>query len=151
MRIRRDDLDGLGSRLGPPPPPVEPRLTVEEEVALLAGDRRGDPSIHARRERVLRLLRRAATPEGGDAELVALLAAAEALPLEVKDDRLCARQRLAGIGNLDDPPPAVRALLDDLGLMPGDGEAFAERLLPARRDFSGGFDAADASGAAPGV
>jgi hypothetical protein len=94
-----------------------------------------DVLVAARRQRVLALLRRPATPEGADAELVALLAAARALPLERREDRLKARRRLADIGGLKEPPLEVAKLLDRFGIQAGDGQAFADALLPPTHDI----------------
>ena len=100
-------------------PPCEPALPAAEEAALIAGDKDGDPVIALRRARVLAMLRRAATPEGVDAELIALLAAARALPLDRREDWLSARQRLVDIGKLSNPPPGVSELVRKLGVAPG--------------------------------
>ncbi len=88
-------------------------------------------------------MRRPATPEGADAELVALLASARALPLERRDDRLAARQRLVGIGRLPDPPPEVRKLMNKHGVAVGDGPGFADALLRAGDDGSTQFHEGD--------
>ena len=131
MRLSRDELRKFDRAVAPAPAPVEPALPAAEEAALIAGDKDGDPVVALRRARVLAMLRRAATPEGVDAELIALLAAARALPLDRREDRLSARQRLVGIGKLSNPPPGVSELVRKLGVAPGDGTAFAEALLPS--------------------
>src|SRR4051794_22938046 len=144
MPIRREDLRKYSRPVPPPPRPIEPVLSAVEEAALIASSRRrDDPVVAARRARVLTLLRRPATPEGADAELVALLAAARALPLERDEDRLAARQQLVGIGRVADPPPEVRRLLRKFGVAPGDGPAFAEALLPSRYDGGSPFHEGD--------
>lgn len=86
--------------------------------------------IDERMARVLAIVHRAAPPVGGDAELLALLAAARALPLAGADHML-ARARIASIGEDGVIPPAVAALADELGeaTMP----ELADRLLPAPR------------------
>jgi len=90
--------------------------------------------VPARRIRMSAIVRRAAPPEGGDAELLVLLAAAGSLPLEGRADHLHARTRLASIA---DPPPAVTLLADELAI---DLKDLAERLLPAPRDVASGYD-----------
>lgn len=139
MAVSRDDLEKFNRRVPPLPPRIEPQLSAAEEAKLIADSNSDDPTLSLRRDRVLAILRRAATPDGEDAELVALLAAAGALPLEKREDRLSARQRLVGIGNLSDPPAEVRKLFKTLRVPPGNGEAFAEALLPASRDSVGDF------------
>jgi hypothetical protein len=134
MRIRLDDLRDFERSVGPAPPPIEPRLPAREEAALIAKGG-SDPTVAKRRARVVKLLRRPATPEGADAELVALLAHKHALPLDRREDRLDARQQLFGIGSLKEPPPEVRALCDRLRVKPGDGKAFADALLPPKHDI----------------
>ena len=136
MRVTSEELANFRRDVPPPPPPIEPVLSAREEARLIASARRDNPEIDARRARVLALLRRPAAPEGADAELIALVAAARALPLERPDDRAKARMRLAEIGRLKDPPPEVVKLLRQLGLAPGDSQAFAEALLPHKHDVS---------------
>jgi hypothetical protein len=143
MRIGEDDLDKFKRPIPPPPPPIEPALPAAEEAALIASGRDDDPVINARRARVLRILRRPATPEGADAELVALLAAARALPLERRQDRLAARQRLVGIGSLSNPPREVRNLSARLRVSPGDGAALADALLTPSHDRATPFHEGD--------
>ena len=89
--------------------------------------------VHARKARVVSIIRRAAPPTGRDAELLALLAAAGALPLDHRPDRLHARIRLASIP-ADPAPPAVAALCRELRV--DTHAALAERLLPARQDVT---------------
>jgi hypothetical protein len=176
MRIPQSSLEAFSAGPIPLPPPVEPRLTLAEEVVLLSlyaprrvirhvvrvagkahpdGPRRYDAarrrltergllddhgaatpqaSLQAREARVRAIIRRAAPPEGRDAELLTLLAATGSLPLEGRADHLHARTRLASIS---DPPPAVGALADELALDLAD---LAERLLPAPRDVASGFE-----------
>jgi hypothetical protein len=75
VKVNRRDVDPFARGVSPPPPPIEPRLSPEEEAALLASTGPGaDDAVEARRARVLALLRRPAPLEGKDAELVALLA-----------------------------------------------------------------------------
>jgi hypothetical protein len=136
MRVDRKQLRQFGRRASPPAPPrVEPLLAAVDEARVIAKADPADPRVAARRDRVLVLLRRPATPEGADAELVALLAAARALPLERREDRLKARRQLADIARLEEPPSEVARLLDRLGIKPGDGQAFADALLPPTRDI----------------
>ena len=135
MRVSRDELRRFSRAVSDPPPRVEPLLPAAEEARLIADAKPDDPLVAARRQRVLALVRRPAPPEGADAELLALLAAARALPLERRQDRLRARQRLVEIGRLKEPPPEVAKLLDRLGAEPGDGQAFADALLPPTRDI----------------
>ena len=173
MRIPQSRLDAFSAGPIPLPPPVEPRLSLAEEVVLLSpdaprrvirhvvriagkahpdGPRRYDAAVkalqrgglldggrrgaqlHARRVWVRALIRRPAPPTGRDAELLALLAATGSLPLEGRADHLHARTRLASIAP---PPPAVRALADELAV---DLDDLAERLLPAPRDVASGFE-----------
>ena len=136
MRIDPKDLQPFSRSLGPPPAPVEPRLSPADEARAIrsGGD---DPIVLARRARALALIRRPARPEGADAELLALLAEAKALPLEGDRDWLRAKQRLHEIAEHRDPPAEVRAVLRRLKVRPGDGAAFAEKALPARRDVQG--------------
>ena len=136
VRISRDELRKFDRAVGPAPPPVEPLMSAVEEVRLIRDRTLHDPVTEARRDRVRALLRRPAPPEGTDAELVALLAAARALPLERPEDRAYARMRLAEIGRLKDPPAEVRKLLARFGLDPGDSDAFADALLPPKHDIS---------------
>jgi hypothetical protein len=140
MRVNLGDLKKYERTVAPAPPPIEPLMAPADEARLLANAKSGDPNIALRRERVLVLLRRPATPEGADAELVVLLAAAKALPLERPDDRLAARMRLSEIGRLKDPPPAVRAVQKNLRVKPGDSQAFADALLPPNHDIGGFYE-----------
>jgi hypothetical protein len=89
--------------------------------------------VAPRTARVLAVMRRAATPEGADAELLVLLAAAQALPITSKDDRLRARTRLVSVGQAGEAPPAVAELVAELRA--GDVSELAERLLPADRQL----------------
>jgi len=176
MRIQQSSLEAFSAPPIPLPPPVEPRLSLAEEVVLLSlyaprrvirhvvriagkaypdGPRRYDAarrgliergllddnggatpqaSLRAREARVRAIIGRPAAPEGRDAELLTLLAATGSLPLEQRSDHLHARTRLSSIA---DPPPAVRALADELAL---DLEDLAERLLPAPRDVASGVE-----------
>jgi hypothetical protein len=136
VRISADALKDFRRDVAPPPAPVEPILSAVEEARAIANDSDHDPVVGARKRRMLAILRRPATPEPRDAEVLALLAAAGALPLERREDLLMARQRLAAVGSLDDEPPAVRRLREQLGLAPGDGNAFAEALLGHATDLS---------------
>jgi len=136
MRIGRDELRDFDRAVKPAPAPIEPVLPAAEEAALIAAKDDGrDPVVAARRRRVLAILRRAAPPEGADAELVTLLAAARALPMEDRTDRLSARMRLIEIGRATDPPPEVVKVLDRLHLSAGDAEPFADALLPPHQDI----------------
>ena len=175
MRIPQSRLEGISAGPTPLPPPVEPPLSLAEEVVLLSldaprrvirhvvriagkahpdGPRRYGAAVHkltergllehgaatpqarfaARQARVHATMRRPGVPAGRDAELLTLLAATGSLPVHGRADHLHARARLASIG---DPPPAVRALADELALDPGD---LPERLLPAPRDVATGFE-----------
>jgi hypothetical protein len=135
MRVHADDMKKFGRAVPPAPAPIEPQLPASEEAALIAKDAGTDPLVAARKARVLALLRRSATPEGADAELIVLLARARALPLDRRADRLSARQRLFGIGASKSPPPEVQDVMRRLGVPPGDGTAFADALLPPNRDI----------------
>ena len=170
MRISRGDLKAFSKAPPPLPPVLEPRLSVAEEVTLLAldapgraagqaaklagraypdGPRDHDEAVRAlrerglvtedrapkatseallqrRKDRVLAIVRRAATPAGADAELVVLLALAQALPLENADDRLRARTRLQSIHQAQSAPPAAAALADEHDT----AEGFADAVLP---------------------
>ncbi|HEU4975593.1 MAG TPA: hypothetical protein VFT50_10930 [Baekduia sp.] len=134
MRVGRDDLESFKRSVGPAPPPVEPLLSPADEVRVIVDARTDDAGADARRARVRALLRRPAPPTGADAEIVVLLAAAGALPLDRPEDRLNARVRLAEIGRMADPPPEVRKLLQRHGLQPGDSQAFADALLPPKHE-----------------
>jgi hypothetical protein len=175
MRIPQSRLEAFSAGPTPLPPPVEPPLSLAEEVVLLSldaprrvirhvvriagkahpdGPRRYGAAVHrltergllehgaatpqarfaARQARVHAIIRHPAPPAGRDAELLTLLAATGSLPVHGRADHLHARARLASIG---DPPPAVRALADELALDPGD---LPERLLPAPRDVATGFE-----------
>lgn len=139
MRLDPSHLDAFKRTVAPPPPPIEPRLTVAEEVALLCGKAIPDASIARRRARVIQLLRRAATPTGEDADLIASLAAAKALPLEHRRDEISAHQRLVAIGSSREPSQIVGDLAGQLGVEPGDGLAFANALLPPHSDVDPGW------------
>ncbi len=175
MRIPQSSLEAFSAGPTPLPPPVEPRLSLTEEVVLLSldaprrvirhvvriagkvhtdGPRRYGAVVHrlvergllehgaatpqarvaARQARVHAMIRHPAPPAGRDAELLTLLAATGSLPLHGRADHLHARTRVASIA---DPPPAVKALADELALDPAD---LAERLLPAPRDVASGFE-----------
>lgn len=136
MRIGRDELRKFDGGVGPAPPPVEPLLAAAEEVRLICDATSDDPVTEARRARVRALLRRPAPPEGADAEIIALLAEARALPLQRPADRINARLRLVEIGRMPDPPPAVQRLLERFKLEPGDSQAFADALVPPKHDVS---------------
>jgi hypothetical protein len=84
--------------------------------------------IHAREVRVRSIINRPAPPEGGDAELLVLLAAARALELPDAVEHMKAHARIASIGQRAAIPAAVTALADELGTttMP----ELADRLLP---------------------
>ncbi|MEA2172316.1 MAG: hypothetical protein QOF76_5616 [Solirubrobacteraceae bacterium] len=135
------------------PPPIEPVLSAADEVALLTGrDQKSDPTLRARWARVSTLIRRPETPTGRDAELLALLADAKALPVGSREDWLSARQRLHGIGAMNDPPPAVAKVAKAHRVKPGDADAFAEALLKGHRDV-GSLDpgiSAVVTGGSPG-
>lgn len=134
MRIPRSKLDAYAKSVPPAPAPIEPRLDPEAEAALLAARKPKDPTTEARRVRVLELLRRPAVPSAADAELIALLARREALPLASFRDRLAAHRCLAGIGALDPAPPLVARVAREIRTPPGDGSAFADKLLPPQVD-----------------
>jgi hypothetical protein len=128
VKVNRRDVDSFTRRISPPPPPVEPRLSPEDEATLLGSAGAGaDDVVEARRARVLALLRRPAPLDGADAELVALLALARTLPIGRREDRLSARERLREIGNLTNPPPQVAKVAALLKTAPGGGTAFAPR------------------------
>lgn len=103
----------------------------------------------SRRQRVRDLLHRQAAPTGADAELIALLAAASALPLDHPNDRLKARQRLIEIGRLKEPPPEVLKLLKHKRLTVGDAEGFADALQPPGRDIGQFYESGVGMVAAP--
>jgi len=107
---------------------------VDEATLIASAGPDANADVDARRSRVVALLRRPAPLGGEDAELVALLALAHALPIKRREDRLSARQRLREIGNLEDPPPQVAKVVARLKTAPGDGTAFAEALLPPKSD-----------------
>jgi hypothetical protein len=99
--------------------------------------------IPAREARVASIIRRPATPEGGDAELLVLLAAARALALTRADDHRRAHTRIASIGQRAPVPPAVGALCDELGT--ATTAELADRLLPPSREDLRGADFAGRS------
>ena len=105
------------------------RAAVErlERKGLLA-DRTATPAAHLpeRRARLLTVIGRPAPPTGRDAELLAFLAATRALPVDTDPLRRQARQRLV---SLRDPPPAVRALVDEFAVTTP--EEYADKVLPA--------------------
>ncbi len=83
------------------------------ERSLVSGNRATpDANVAARRDRMLAIVRGAATPAGQDAELLALLIAAQALPLDSGNDHLRARTHLVSIGRAADVPPAIAELVD---------------------------------------
>lgn len=98
MKIDPQRLESFKRSVPPPPPPVEPRLPIDQEVALIVGKSPDDGTAHARRERVQQILRRPATPEGDDASLFIALAKAKSLPIDGRSDWIQARQRLAELG-----------------------------------------------------
>lgn len=140
MRVDVADLKKYVHTVPPAPAPIDPPLTAAEEARVIADKKRVDPVTVARRQRVLTLLHRPAAPLGADAELLTLLAAARALPLDRHDDRLKARQRLIEIGRTKDPPPAVSAYLKAKRLTVGDAESFADALLPPKRGPSSFYE-----------
>jgi hypothetical protein len=179
MRLSGGDLQRFMKQPAPLKPPVEPRLFLIEEVALLSlgcsrirahhtariaaqAHPEGPCDYHAaltslagrgmltrtgplrtpvaspaaqvpaRKARVGSTIRRPAPPEGVDAELLVLLAAARALELPGTDDHMSAHARVASIGHNGTIPAAVTALAVELGtetMM-----ELADRLLPARRE-----------------
>lgn len=135
MRVSDDDLQKFRRTLPPAPVPVEPALSAADEAEVIANGDQHDPIVKARRERALTLLRRPAPAEGQDAELLVLLAAASALPIDTSADRMKAVQRLTEIGRVKDPPLEVRKVLERLRITPGDADALIARLLPPSRDF----------------
>jgi hypothetical protein len=94
----------------------------------LVGGRTATPAAHLpeRRGRLVTVMERPAPPAGRDAELLAFLAATRALPLDKEPLRRQARQRLV---SLRDPPPAVRALVDEFAV--STLEEFADKVLPS--------------------
>ena len=87
--------------------------------------------LPARQARVTSIIRRPVPPEGADAELLVLLAAAGALALTT-DDHLRAHTRVASIGHGIPVPPVIVALADELGT--STMTELADRLLPASRE-----------------
>jgi len=147
MRVSSDDLRKFARGVAPAPAPIEPLLPPAEEARQIADRKRVDEVTAARRRRVLALIRRPAPPEGSDAELLIVLAAARALPLERPEDRLDARQRLVDIARLKDPPKEARTLLRMMGV--GPGQKFADTLLPPGRSISD-FHESEAGFPSPG-
>jgi len=135
MRVDPAELRKFVHTVPATPPPIEPLLSAAEEARVIADHKRTDAVTWARRQRVRNLLHRQAPPTGADAELIALLAAARALPFDDPDDRLKARQRLIEIGRLKEPPPEVIELLRANRIEFGDAEAFADALQPPGRDI----------------
>ena len=88
--------------------------------------------VPARQARLGSIIRRPAPPEGVDAELVVLLAAARALALPGAEDHTSAHARVASIGHNGTIPPAVTALAVELGTETM--TELADRLLPAIRE-----------------
>jgi hypothetical protein len=105
-----------------------------ERRGLLADRRTATPAAHleARRARLRAIVERPATPEGRDAELLAFLAALHRLPVEQRAQHLQARLRLRAIA---DPPPAVRALVDEFAVTTM--QEFTDRVLPPPVDAEG--------------
>jgi hypothetical protein len=105
-----------------------------------------DPSarISARQARVASIIQRPAPPQGADAELLVLLAAARALTLESAADHMKAHTRIASIGqSATTIPPVVSALARELGT--DTMRELADRLLPATRKDLHGADFAGRS------
>lgn len=90
-----------------------------------------DAKVSERRNRVLAVIRRAATPTGTDAELLVLMAACRALSLGRKDC-LQARMRIASIRE-HGAPRVIELLRARLGVE--SMSELAEALLPARPDL----------------
>jgi hypothetical protein len=175
MQLSGDELRRLTPHPAPAPAPVQPLLSLVEEVVLLSlssswirkrnvariaarahpggpgdyhdavtslvdhgmlthtGPRRtlaatNTAQIHAREGRVRSIINRPAPPEGADAELLVLLAAARALANPNAVEHMKAHARIASIGHGAAIPAAVSALADELGTatMP----ELADRLLP---------------------
>jgi hypothetical protein len=136
VRVSSDDLDDFRRAPRDAPAPIEPRLTVDEEVAMLSGKTPADGTLTRRQQRVLALMRTPAVPAPHDAELLVALASVRHLPIASRDDRLSAKTRLADIGRMSPLPPRVAATMRDLGIEPGDGRGLADRLLPPAHDLS---------------
>jgi hypothetical protein len=135
MHVSRDELKKYQLSARSVPAPIEPLLCAADEARLIAKARPGDPNAAARRMRVRAIIHRPAPPAPADAELLALLALRRALPINDGTDRIRARQRLAEIGRLSDPPPEVAKVQRRLAIDAGDGDAFADTLLPPKQDI----------------
>jgi hypothetical protein len=129
MRIKADELRQFARTVPPAPAPIEPLLQPEAEAALIAKGNDRDPTVAARRDRVVSLLRRPAPPEGADADLVVLLAVRRALPISDREDFTAARRRLAEIARSREPSPLLLRVFDDHGITPGEAEKLADALL----------------------
>jgi hypothetical protein len=90
--------------------------------------------LAARQERVLALVRQPAAPVGEDAELLVLLAAAQALAVPGPADHMRAHLRIRSIGQKEAVPSAVSLLAASLGA--GSMAELADRLLPAQRGLA---------------
>jgi hypothetical protein len=102
--------------------------------------------VAPRQSRVMAIIRHPAAPAGADAELLALLAAAQVLDLPRAPDRMRARQQIRAIGTHEDVPPAVKLLAAERSV---DTMAeLADRLVPAARDLR---DAKFDPGQTPGI
>jgi hypothetical protein len=88
--------------------------------------------IQAREGRVSSIISRPAPPDGADAELLVLLAAARALALPDAVWHMKAHTRIASIGQGAAIPAAVAALADELGTTTM--KELADRLLPPSRE-----------------
>jgi hypothetical protein len=102
--------------------------------------------VAPRQSRVMAIIRHPAAPAGADAELLALLAAAQVLELPRAPDRMRARQQIRAIGTHEEVPPAVKLLAEERKV---DTMAeLADALVPAARDLG---DASFDPGQTPGI
>jgi hypothetical protein len=99
-----------------------------ERKGLLSDRHTAAPAAHLgdRLVRLQTVIARPAPPTGRDAELLAFLAATRSLALETRKVRQQARLRLTSIGQ---PPPAVRALVDEFAVTTM--EEYADKVLPS--------------------
>jgi hypothetical protein len=116
-------------------------LTHTGPLRMLAANKTA--RLQARVGRLRSIISRPAAPEGPDAELLVLLAAARALALPDAIWHMKAHARIASIGQGAAIPAAVSALADEFGST--SMKELADRLLPPSREDLSGADFAGRS------
>ena len=130
-------LAGSANAAGPQDYRTAIRSLQQRELLVRAGARgklaaTSDAKLAARRSRVLAVIRRAAAPDGGDADLLVLLAACRALSLD-REDYLRARIRIGSIRTAGGTSPVVDQMRAKLGV--DSISDLADSLLPVRLDL----------------